>query len=81
MFYGRFKMIVFLPNTDQDVCILKYITYLHEMSLHPYRPRFLQLSMTNGNKYCIAHHLICNCHHFLATFWVQLCSVLKHITK
>jgi hypothetical protein len=46
MFYGRFKNDICLPNTDQDVCILKYITYLHEMSLHPYRPPFLQLSMT-----------------------------------
>ena len=50
MFYGRFKNDICLPNIDQDVCILKYITYLHEMSLHPYRPRFLQLSMTKGIK-------------------------------
>ena len=48
MFYGRFKNDICLPNTDQDVCILKYITYLHEMSLHPYRPRFLQLRLTKG---------------------------------
>ena len=46
MFYGRFKNDICLPNTHQDVCMLKDITYLHEMSLNPYRPRFLQLSMT-----------------------------------
>jgi hypothetical protein len=40
MFYGRFKNDICLSNTDQDVCILKYITYLHEMSLLPYRPSF-----------------------------------------
>ena len=34
MFYGRFNVIC-LPNIDQDVCILKDITYLHEMSLYP----------------------------------------------
>jgi hypothetical protein len=45
MFYGRFKNIC-LPNTDQDVCILNDITYLHEMSSHPYRSRFLQLRLT-----------------------------------
>jgi hypothetical protein len=46
MFYGRFKNIC-LPNTDQDVCILNDITYLHEMSSHPYRSRFLQLRLDN----------------------------------
>ena len=41
MFYGRFKNDICLPNTDQDVRILKNITYLHEMSLRPYRSWFL----------------------------------------
>jgi hypothetical protein len=47
MFYGRFKNDICLSNTDQDVCMLKDITYLHEMSLHSYRPRFLQLRSTS----------------------------------
>ena len=51
----RFENDICIPNTDQDVCILKHITYLHEMSLHLYRPRFLQLGMTRHKKSRCVH--------------------------
>ena len=39
MFYGRFKMIFVYQIPIRMYACLKDITYLHEMSLHPYRPQ------------------------------------------